>query len=554
MSSLQYKAAIGMFGTNNTGKCLTSPLRLVFISLLCILFHASLSASPTAYLNEIRTMAGMTSLKDNALLKKAAQNHANYLSRHHRRNSNVSAHDESRYKKGFTGAKPSDRAIHVNYPHQQVLENVSIGESNWKKSIDSLMGAIYHRLVFLNFHVDEIGSAVKGKTHVYKLGKSFLSKTCRNPPPTAISRPAIKCGDQLVSQNYYDGLCKRLPAEALFQKPWPETCHNGQMLDPDFMKNFCRNPPSGARFKPPGSYYLLCNKSKKISSTWFDAFCNNPPAQASYKGSTRYIKHCGKKIRPDWLKNACNYAPSSALIVGSLRYSLPCNGKQKISTDYLLQNEKKRALRNPKIVLWPAVNSKKIPPAFYEESPDPLPDLSVSGYPISIQINPAYGEHISLVSFRLFKVIEEDDEAINQIRILDKSNDPNKILDERTFVLFPLKRLDWNQGYKIKATLKIDGRTINKSWRFRTASPQGDLMNLDQAGQTKLSNNRSYALYRADKPFGQIRAQYPKHTKLSMKSIDNHTLNIRINSKGCGKVKLRFEDGKRLQLETEKCR
>ena len=40
------------------------------------------------------------------------------------------------------------------------------------------------------------------------------------------------------------------------------------------------------------------------------------------------------------------------------------------------------AQRNPRYVLWPTDNATGVMPVFYEESPDPLPDLGVSGYPV----------------------------------------------------------------------------------------------------------------------------------------------------------------------------
>jgi len=39
---------------------------------------------------------------------------------------------------------------------------------------------------------------------------------------------------------------------------------------------------------------------------------------------------------------------------------------------------------SPALIVWPAANSTDVPPVFYEESPDPLPGHSVTGYPVSV--------------------------------------------------------------------------------------------------------------------------------------------------------------------------
>ena len=43
--------------------------------------------------------------------------------------------------------------------------------------------------------------------------------------------------------------------------------------------------------------------------------------------------------------------------------------------------------RLPDRVVWPADRQADIPPVFYDETPDPLPNVSVSGYPLSVVLN-----------------------------------------------------------------------------------------------------------------------------------------------------------------------
>ena len=56
---------------------------------------------------------------------------------------------------------------------------------------------------------------------------------------------------------------------------------------------------------------------------------------------------------------------------------------QKIYDDVMDSNK----IHNPKIILYPYDGQDEVPLAFYNESPDPLPDYDVSGFPISVEFN-----------------------------------------------------------------------------------------------------------------------------------------------------------------------
>ena len=53
-------------------------------------------------------------------------------------------------------------------------------------------------------------------------------------------------------------------------------------------------------------------------------------------------------------------------------------------------------LNNPSVIKWPEEGTV-IPPGFYFEEPDPLPDIGVSGYPISIHFNPFRVKEVKLL-------------------------------------------------------------------------------------------------------------------------------------------------------------
>jgi len=142
--------------------------KLVFLFMAVIIF-----ASPIYLLNQYRMRVGLNSLSVNQTLSKAAFKHAEYLSYNH-----IFSHYEDSSLPKFIGITPGDRAISQNYPSRFIVENISSGQPNYEASIKDLFSAIYHRLGFLNFNIDEIGYAKYNKIYVYDMGNTIISNKC----------------------------------------------------------------------------------------------------------------------------------------------------------------------------------------------------------------------------------------------------------------------------------------------------------------------------------------------------------------------------------------
>ncbi len=140
--------------------------------------------------------------------------------------------------------------------------------------------------------------------------------------------------------------------------------------------------------------------------------------------------------------------------------------------------------KNHKMVIYPYDKQIDVPPAFFDELPDPLPNHRVSGYPISVSFNPAIYKNAKLLSFQLFN---KEGIEITNTTILDAKRDPNKRLTNMDFVLFPLKRLAWNQEYYVKFRAIVDKKLIEKKWSFHTRT-----FNLPLYSVTP--NNNSFSL------------------------------------------------------------
>jgi len=291
-----------------------------------------------SYLNRLRMGAGLIPLDINPKLATSAKNHANYLIQN-----GVIGHYEDRDKIGYTGEYGSNRAIYSGYKTSMVIENISNNNFSAKDSIDGLMGAIYHRFGFLDFHIDEIGIGIKQSqtdksqtAFVYDMGSHNLEEVCQK-------KNSVKYGE--------------------------------------YASNIC------------------ADKTLKIEAKLFNK---------------------------------------------------------------ILDTNRKR---NPKVITYPFDGQIDVPPAFYDELPDPLPNYSVSGFPISISFNDSYFKNIDMISFKLF---DNRGKEIKDTIVYNYQTDPNKRLKKFEFALFPLKRLAWSSKYIVKATYKADGKIERKEWEFKT--------------------------------------------------------------------------------------
>jgi len=146
--------------------------------------------------NRIRKLCGMSPLKNNAHLATSAYHHAKYLARNR-----LKGHTENSKRAFYFGKTPFDRFIKAGYPCRIGLENVSYGNKSYKESIRVLMSTLYHRLAFLDFRIDTIGSSEygnkRGRVYVYDMSNSKVAKLCLNPKA------------KMKSSKYIYGVCAK---------------------------------------------------------------------------------------------------------------------------------------------------------------------------------------------------------------------------------------------------------------------------------------------------------------------------------------------------------
>lgn len=147
---------------------------------------------------------------------------------------------------------------------------------------------------------------------------------------------------------------------------------------------------------------------------------------------------------------------------------------------------------NPAIVLWPYENQPDSIPAFYEESPDPLPTCSVSGYPVSIQLNELQTGTVEMTSFKLYDGVNR--EIVDTV-VLTEETDPNSRFSSYEFALFPLQRLDWGKNYSVDFQYTEDGAPKNVTWSYKTEELQYPYYNVVNENDLNVVSDVVYGFY-----------------------------------------------------------
>lgn len=538
-------------------------LRLLPI-LTALLTGMVVADDDAAVVDRLRAQAGLPPLQADAALQQAAARHAAYLDRHREPGKSahgVSAHSQQPGSEGFSGESPPDRALAAGYPQREVLENVSIGYADAASAIEGLMAAIYHRLTFLNLEADQLGVAVGERSRVYLLGRSDIGRLCEDPPPDARYRTPVDCLGRPMTRDHYEAMCTSLPDQALFRPAHAVSCANGARLDAAFMAKLCARPSPGAAFRGYGRYYEPCDNGTRLDADWFDALCQDPPRAAAYPASGRYVELCEppRRVYAEWFEAQCAALPDAALYRDSWRYRRPCADGPNVRVEYLDRLDAARLEGLPEVVLWPPENATGIPPAFYLEEPDPLPDLAVSGYPLSVQFNPARAGRVELTAFRLSRIDGDARVPVEGLRLLDADSDPHGLLTRSEFALFPLERLDWGARYQADVEALVDGEPRRYSWSFAT---QGDRMPLLTAAADSqrfvVRSGEAYLLYLPplpDRPYTVLssRVEHRRGNQVTLEVVDPNTLRVQLDARYCDRVRMQFDGDRRVELVPAGC-
>ena len=518
-----------------------------------------------ALVNDIRKAAKMVPLTYSTPLSRAAQNHASYLANNVGKNFNgVDVHSENRALPGFTGVDASARAAKAAYPYRDVRENISVGSKNIADSISGLMSGIYHRFTFLDFLIDNIGyGAATDKagfnSYVYNMGRKDMESTCRNRPQQAKPSKPVDCLGTSVNADYIESACNNLPQAALYEATFSSSCPNGRLLKASYMDSICRNPPADILFSGVGTYYEMCQPRIRVNASWLNGLCNSNNSRALHSGEDRYYEICKNNTRvyASWFKNYCDSATPRDQVLDSSYYLNLCNSDFKVSSTFSKKQDVRQYNKNPEYVIWPPLNANEVTPVFFDETPDPLPDLDVSGYPLSLQFNPG---KVKSAKVRFFKLEKKSKNGtwtqVKAVRELNHNSDPQKAFSKLEFAWFPLQRLDWNSTYRASVVARIDGNEKTIRWFFKTKSIKAPLITTKpRQKKVVVPTGKWFTLYRApsnavSRPMQKINLEWRGPAKVQSKIIDMNTIRLKIENNRCFPVTLKMAKGTKLILST----
>ena len=229
---------------------------------------------------------------------------------------------------------------------------------------------------------------------------------------------------------------------------------------------------------------------------------------------------------------------------GQYVYQVCPDERFRVAPHELSMAETNVASQSVDIVVWPPNRGKDIPPAFYEEDPDPLPGYDVSGYPASISFNPSSFPLASPVLTR-FQVFRAKDNLLLETAVqMNASNDGNEKFKPYEHALFPARRLEWGTRYRVEADYRYAEREESLSWEFTTRQldlPMVTVTRNDQA--IRVTPGQSFAIYVP--PRGPrdgdstYQSRFPSGMKLDIQIYDNHTLVVKVTGR-TGKASIQF--------------
>ena len=198
--------------------------------------------------------------------------------------------------------------------------------------------------------------------------------------------------------------------------------------------------------------------------------------------------------------------------------------KEILFNNVLTYNKRK----NIEIILYPYDGQAEVPPAFYSEVPDPLPDHEVSGFPISIEFNDYFFKDVELYSFKLFK---KGGEEVGNVQFMDKNSDPHQRFTENQYALFPLERLEYDAEYSAEVEYRSNNKTENLTWSFKTQIPTEKLHTVTQKEESiEIGSGKSHVIYFKPLDAHDIVKNIQFPTDVDIQFIDNNTLKLTLMS------------------------
>ncbi len=228
--------------------------------------------------------------------------------------------------------------------------------------------------------------------------------------------------------------------------------------------------------------------------------------------------------------------------VGSYVYNVCKDKSIKIKESDFKNALDSNRLHNKKIAIYPYDGQTDVPPAFFDEIPDPLPEYEVSGFPLSISFNEYYFKKVKVLSFKLF---DTNNKEIKETKFYNHIIDPNSKFKRFEFALFPLKRLEWDARYRTVVEYIVDGEKKSKEWYFHTKKFKYPLYVVNEKNRNfEVEINKSYIFYFEPTSKSDILGDLQYPLSLDISFIDRNTVKLVVLNEDKKSYKLKFGEHK----------
>lgn len=269
---------------------------------------------------------------------------------------------------------------------------------------------------------------------------------------------------------------------------------------------------------------------------------------ATQKNQTDYYVY---NIGNQEINKLCSY---SGIKSSSSYYTNVCNHLDRVPVKQLNDLETKTQKNNPPIIIWPPDLSKIATIGFWEEHPNPLSKNQISGYPITIQLNPFFFRN---VSFEKFELIELDSGLQLSGKLMTNQNDQHSKLSDHEFGFFPHKLLKWGTRYQVSAYFTANNIQQMKKWSFNTrkfayptVSISGDFeLILLKSGQPYLIE---IAANTANDMIKELKWEFDSNIQLSVSKSYYNLLELQLKGDLCKKASFLLNGNRGFTLQISK--
>ncbi len=182
---------------------------------------------------------------------------------------------------------------------------------------------------------------------------------------------------------------------------------------------------------------------------------------------------------------------------------------------------------NPSLIVYPYDKQREVPPAFYSEVPDPLPNYDVSGFPVSVEFNDYYYKNVNVLSFTLYDIRGN----IVDVHLMNHANDPHQRFGKNQFAIFPLKRLAYNARYRAEVIYSVKDKTKKYSWHFYTKRITEEFYTVEKLyDKLSIVPHKAYVIYFPPVDAHDVMTNITFPQEVDVQFLDHNTIKLTLMS------------------------